>query len=296
MKEEPMNRTQTLSLAALALAGAGAAYALLGKEPVRPPQPQAPLRLRAEGRVVSYPGEDILVSTDLGGTVVQMAVEEGQKVRRGQLLARVDPRRDEAALREAQARLRELEADLVYQESELQRQTALHSQGIASRQALEQSRTQAALAKARKEAAAATAERLGVTVANLRIVAPFDGTVLTRITQPGETVAAGSTLLRLARTDRFRIEAEVDEFDLSRVVVGMPVAVRAEGMENQWRGHVEELPDYVVGRRLKPQDPARPSDTRVLMAKVALDETTRLKLGQRVELELGKGTIQQVMK
>lgn len=283
-----MNRIRTLSLATLALAGAGTAYALLGREPAKPPLAPAPALLRAEGRTVAYPGEDILVSTDLGGTVVQMAAEEGQKVRRGQLLALVDPRRDEAALREALARVRELEADLVFQEAELQRQTTLHAQGIASRQALEQNRTQAELAKARREAATATAERLGITVGKLRIVAPFDGTVLTRIAQPGETVAAGSPLLRLARTDRFRIEAEVDEFDLSRVRIGMPVTVRAEGMEQTWRGHVEELPDFVVGRKLKPQDPARPSDTRVLMAKVALDQATRLKLGQRVELELGK--------
>lgn len=291
-----MKRTNLVILAALLGAGAGATYALLGKEPVQPPPAQALPLLRAEGRVVSYPGEDILVSTDLGGTVVQMAVEEGRKVHRGQLLAWVDPRRDEAALREARARLRELEADLGFQQSELRRQSALHAQGIASRQALDLARTQAELALARKEAASASAERLGVTVAKLRIAAPFAGTVLTRMAQPGETVAAGSALLRLARTDRFRIEAEVDEFDLSRVTLGMPVLVRAEGMEHPWRGHVEELPDYVVGRRLKPQDPARPSDTRVLMAKVALDETTPLRLGQRVELELGKGQIQHSMK
>ena len=41
-------------------------------------------------------------------------------------------------------------------------------------------------------------------------------------------------------------------------------------------------------RRLKPQDPGRPSDTRVLLVKVALDEKTPLKLGQRVEVEITK--------
>ena len=283
-----MRRPLILAALALAMIGAGTTIALCGREPQLPPGPSAPTVLRAEGRVVSYPGEDILVGTDLGGTVVQIPVQEGQKVRRGQLLAEVDPRRDEAALREAQARLRELETDQAFQESELARQAALHRQGIASRQALDQASTQAGLAKARKEAAAATAERLAVTVAKLRIVAPFDGTVLTRISQPGETLAAGSSLLRLARTDRFRVEAEVDEFDLSRVRLGMQVIIKAEGLDRGWRGHIEELPDYVSGRRLKPQDPARPSDTRVLMAKIALDESSSLRLGQRVELELGR--------
>lgn len=283
-----MKRIHATAITALALSGAGAAYALLGRD--RPSQPPAaapaPL-LRAEGRVAGYPGEDLQVGTDLGGTLVQVAVEEGQVVRRGQLLALLDPRRDEAALREARARLQELEADRAFQDSERRRQETLHAQGIASRQALDQVRTQADLARARAEAAAATAERLGVTLAKLRILAPIDGRVLTRLAQPGETVAAGAPLLRLARTDRLRVEAEIDEFDLARIRPGMPVGVRADGQERRWQGRVEEIPEHVVGRKLKPQDPARPTDTRVLLVKVALAQSQGLKLGQRVELDLG---------
>ena len=84
-----------------------------------------------------------------------------------------------------------------------------------------------------------------------------------------------------------RIEAEVDEFDAGRVALGAPVIVRAEGYNNQqWKGRVEEIPDTVVGRRLKPEDPGRPTDTRVLLVKIALDGPTPLKLGQRVEVEI----------
>lgn len=285
-----MNRTRTIALLILTMAGAGAAYALLDRKPPGPSVgPSAPVRLRAEGRVVSYPGEDLQVGSDLGGTLVQVAVEEGQRVRRGQVLALVDPRRDQAALREARARLQELRADLAFQDAERQRQEVLHGQGIASRQALDQARTQADLARARQEAAAASTERLEVTVSKLRILAPIDGTVLTRLAQPGETLPAGAPLLRLARTDRIRVEAEIDEFDLARIRPGLPVEVRAEGQETRWRGRIEEIPDHVVGRKLKPQDPARPTDTRVLLVKVGLEHCAGLKLGQRVELELGTG-------
>ncbi len=51
---------------------------------------------------------------------------------------------------------------------------------------------------------------------------------------------------------------------------------------------MEESPDAVVGRRLKPQDPGKPEDTRVLLVKVALLEPTPLKLGQRVEISIDK--------
>ena len=49
---------------------------------------------------------------------------------------------------------------------------------------------------------------------------------------------------------------------------------------------MEEIPDAVVGRRLKPQDPGKPEDTRVLLVKIALSEPTPLKLGQRVEIRI----------
>ncbi|MES1210824.1 MAG: hypothetical protein ABUL63_00690, partial [Acidobacteriota bacterium] len=92
-----------------------------------------------------------------------------------------------------------------------------------------------------------------------------------------------------------RIEAEVDEFDAGRVTLGSIVKVTAEGFAGQsWKGTVEEIPDAVVGRRLKPQDPGRPSDTRVLLVKVALGEATPLKLGQRVEVEIGAAGAQRV--
>ena len=72
------------------------------------------------------------------------------------------------------------------------------------------------------------------------------------------------------------------------VRLGAAVDVRAEGYAGRsWKGRVEEIPGVVQGRRLKPQDPGRPQDTRVLLVKVALLEPTPLKLGQRVELDIG---------
>ena len=51
-----------------------------------------------------------------------------------------------------------------------------------------------------------------------------------------------------------------------------------------WRGTVEEIPDAVTTRRIKPQDTSKPIDTRVLLVKVAMAEPTPLKLAQRVEI------------
>ncbi|MBI4913542.1 MAG: efflux RND transporter periplasmic adaptor subunit [Acidobacteria bacterium] len=282
-----MKARASATLLLLALASLGAVYALRGRgiPPSSPAGPPSTPPLRAEGRVTAYPGEDVTLGTDLGGTLLPGLAEEGAAIRRGQVLARIDARRDEAARREAEARLREAEADIAFLRKEAARQASLHREGVASRQALEQTQTQLDLALARRGAAEATRDRLEVTLSRLALAAPFDGVVLSRLAQPGETVPPGAQVLRVARLDRTRVEAEVDEFDLSRVRLGAPAQVHAEGLEGSWPGRIEEVPRHVVGRRLKPQDPARPSDTRVLLVKVALEGANPLKLGQRVELE-----------
>ena len=98
---------------------------------------------------------------------------------------------------------------------------------------------------------------------------------------------ATARLATIADLKRIRIEAEVDEFDAGNVTLGADVRISAEGFPNQsWRGYVEEIPNSVVARKIKPEDPGRPIDTRVLLAKIAFKEATPLKLGQRVEVEI----------
>ena len=103
---------------------------------------------------------------------------------------------------------------------------------------------------------------------------------------PRESVSASETIVTIADLSRTRIEAEVDEFDTAHVALGGKVRVSAEGFDKQWMGTIEEIPDAVVSRRIKPQDPSKPIDTRVLLVKVAMNEPTPLKLGQRVDIEI----------
>lgn len=99
---------------------------------------------------------------------------------------------------------------------------------------------------------------------------------------------AGTRLVTIADTNRIRIEAEIDEFDAGKVFLGQSVTITAEGYpDKSWQGKVEEIPDTVTEKNLKPMDPSRPTDARVLQAKIAFKEPTPLKLGQRVKVEMG---------
>ena len=68
------------------------------------------------------------------------------------------------------------------------------------------------------------------------------------------------------------------------------MTIHADGYPGlSWQGRIEEVADSVTVRKLKPQDPGRPTDTRILAVKVAFGETTPLKLGTTVELRIQPG-------
>jgi len=244
-------------------------------------------RVAAEGRVVAYPGAEVIVGTDLAGTIVVLKVQEKDHVRKGQLLAELRSDDYRASLAEARARVVEADADIRLAEAEVERARSLWHKAVGSRQAVDKAERDMDSSRARRATAAATADRLAAVLAKTRIVAPIDGVVVTRHAQAGETLEAGKPIVTIADLSRVRVEAELDEFDSGRVRLDDPVRVTAEGYDGKgWMGRVEEIPDSVVGRKLKPQDPGKPEDTRVLLVKVALLEATPLKLGQRVEIRI----------
>lgn len=253
--------------------------------------PRSPDRVRAEGRLAARAGARVVLGTDLAGRLVFLAEEQAQ-VRSGQLVAEIDASEQRPALAEARARTSEAEAQVRFLAEELARSRRLAEQDAITRAALDRAQHDYDTAVARRDAARADAERLAAVVAKARIVAPFDGVVIAHAAERGETVSAGARLLTLADPTRTRIEAEVDEFDAPRVALGDEAIISVEGHPGeQWSGRVEEVPPDVVPSRLRPQDPGRPSDTNVLLVKIALAGPSPLKLGQRVQVEITRAAV-----
>ena len=101
-----------------------------------------------------------------------------------------------------------------------------------------------------------------------------------------DTVEVAAKIVTIADLNRVQIEAEVDEFDSGRVALGAEFRITAKSFERAaWLAKVEEIPDSVVPRRIRPEDHGRPIDARVVPVKIALAESTPLKLRQRVEIE-----------
>jgi RND family efflux transporter MFP subunit len=243
--------------------------------------------ITAEGRVSAYPDAAVDVSSERAGIVTELPILEKETVRKGDVIAML--RSDDllASIDEAKARVAEANADMQLAQTELGRAKQLWQEEVGSRQAYDRAARDLDAASARKRTALATVERLQADLEKCRILSPIDGVVVTRRVNRGEAVEARQPIVRIADLRRTRIEAEVDEFDAPRISKGAPVSVAITGANDRtWRGHVDEIPDTVTPREIKPEDPGRPTDARVLLVKVAFDEATPLKLGQRVLVKI----------
>lgn len=279
------------------VAGAAAGYWLAagpggpGPAPAqaKTPAPPAPAGVRAEGRVTTYPGAWVTLASEQPGTLVSLRCTEKAAVRRGDTVAMLRHDEARAAVAEARAQVDVAAADMKLAAAEAGRAHDLAAQGFYSEQAVDRADQALASARARLNSAGATARRLEASLDKTRVVAPFAGIVIERLASVGEAVAAGQAICAIADLAQMRVEAEVDEFDAARVRVGDAVRIVAEGHAGAgWPGRIEEVPDAVARPRLRPQDPAKPMDTRVLLVKVALPQAVPLKLGQRVEVVIGR--------
>jgi HlyD family secretion protein len=257
-------------------------------EPTSPTPKSPPVpRVVADGRVAARPGAEVTVGTEAGGTVVNLPAAEKAKVRKGDLLVEFQADDQKAALADAEAKLAEAEAEFAYQNGEFQRRSKAKTDAKQFVSDLEGTRRDLAVAESRRRSANAAIARCRSALARTRVVSPIDGVVLARHVEAGEFAPPGSRLVTVCDLSRLRIEAEVDEFDAGRIAPGDLATITAEGHgEAAWTGTVEEVPDRVAERTLRPEDPGRPSDTRVLLVKIAPEKPLPLKLGQQVEVEI----------
>jgi RND family efflux transporter MFP subunit len=249
---------------------------------------ETPQNVLAEGRVAVPAGSEITVGAELNGKLVRLLVKEQDHVKAGDVLAEVDVKEQQAALNEAWARVKEAGADVDFAARERKRSQQLWNSNVVAEATLDRSVHDSSAAESHRSSLLAGASRISANIAKSKIIAPIDGTVTQRLVDAGEMVAAGAPIVTITNLSSLRIEAELGEFDTARVRLGADVTIRAEGYDARWHGKVAEIPDRVVPRSLKPLDPSRPVDTRVLIVKVELTEPVPLKLGQRVEVEVAR--------
>jgi HlyD family secretion protein len=207
----------------------------------------------------------VTVGSEIVGTVAERLVTDGDRVRAGDVVARLRDdealarvREAEAALAQietrdrpaAQAALREADARLAQAEREAARQRELAERGLVARQSLERADEALAVAKAQAERArvAARAAAPGGTdetllrqrletarslLAKTEIRSLVDGVVLRRLAEPGDVVGAGRGIVEVARDGDTEIVAQVDERNLGTLAVGQSAIASSDAFPDR---------------------------------------------------------------
>jgi RND family efflux transporter MFP subunit len=176
------------------------------------------------------PVQQAMLSTRLMGTVLDVAVREGDFVRRGQPLLRIDSRDLEAKASQLDASLAEAQA--VHAEAELhaRRMRALHDDDAAPRAQLDAAETALVRSRSGVEAVRAGALELAAVREYATVRAPFDGVVISRMVDPGSFAAPGAPLLIVHDVSALRVSGTAAPELARRLGRGQQVTVHIEGV------------------------------------------------------------------
>ena len=243
-----MKRVSIIALLLIAIIGASA-YLYWRLQP----DPQPGQLVYGSGRIEA---DEVRVSPEIPGRLVEQRLREGEAVRAGDLIARIDPVDFELQAGQASAQLTaahrsasQIDAQTHLarhhaetSQSDLARYETLRRKGWVTVQQLDVRRNaymaatdqvsvlrqQRAQADAQSDVAARSLALARERLARTRLFSPLSGRVLERLAEPGEVVAAGQPVAVIANLGRVRLKVFVSEADLGRLRLGAPAQIRVD--------------------------------------------------------------------
>ncbi|HEX7680370.1 MAG TPA: efflux RND transporter periplasmic adaptor subunit, partial [Thermoanaerobaculia bacterium] len=188
----------------------------------------------------------VSVGTQVSGQVAALLVDYNDVVKKGQLLARIDPTLAQQAVVDAQANLDKVRAQLLQGQRDYNRNRELTAAGLLAKSAFEQSASSLDVARADVKSAQVALDKARQNLAYTNIYAPIDGVVVDRNVQQGQTVAASLSApqLFLIANDlaHMQILAQVGESDIAQIKEGQPVSFSVQALPNQkFKGTVQQV-------------------------------------------------------
>jgi RND family efflux transporter MFP subunit len=236
-------------------------------EVVQPQRASLPERIAFSGPLVAP--NTALLRARMPGTLLALTVAEGDRVKAGQVLGRIDMAELAPRIAERSAMLDSARASLAQAERTHASNERLAAQSFISPNALDSSRAQVDTARAALAAAQATLETTRVGQRDATLVAPIAGIVAKRHVLPGEKVSAEQQVLTIVDLARLELAANVGTHEVARLTPGMLVQVRVEGHDAALTGQLARIA------------PAAEAGTRSIGVTVALaNAQERLRAGQ----------------
>ena len=215
------------------------------------------------------------VKAKVAGEVREVLVREGEAVKAGQVLARIDASEYQSRLEQARGSLQAARAQLAIAAKARDNNQALVAQGFISQNAYDNAASQYDFARANVESAQGVLDVAQKALSDSVVRAPIAGTVASRSVQPGEKVSVDSRLLDLVDLRQLELEAAVPTTDVLQIATGQQAEVRLEGLPEALTGQVVRI------------NPATQAGSRSVMTYIQIDNPQgRLKAGMFGQAEI----------
>lgn len=184
------------------------------------------------GTLAALPNQDVRVSSLVAGRIAEMNVAEGDAVRTGQVLARLDDRTYRDQLQQTEAAAAQAKATLENAVATLKRNEDLFQRGIAARKDLEDARTQENVAAAAMRQAEAVLELARLQVARTEVASPLNGRVAKRFVNLGEQVdgTAAQPVVEVANLNEVELLGNLPAAYLAKVSIGETLIVTTDAL------------------------------------------------------------------
>jgi RND family efflux transporter MFP subunit len=206
--------------------------------------------LTASGYVVAR--RKAVVSSKIQGRLAQLKVEEGSRVREGEIFARLESTDYEASVRRAEAAVQRAEADLAENRRQLALSERLFLEKVVSDDTVEAARSRVRVAEAQLSQNQADLNFAQASLANTQIRAPFTGVVVKKMAEVGESVApippgvnistASGAIVALADLDTLEVEADVAEANVAKLGPNQPAEASVEAFpERRYKAILRQI-------------------------------------------------------
>jgi multidrug resistance efflux pump len=182
----------------------------------------------------------VTIAPDVSGFVTEILVKDNQKVKRGDVVMRIDRARFALALQQAKAVLAGRQATLDAAEADLKRYRDLSTAAI-SQQKQEQILAAQLLAKASYDQGVADEALAQLNLDRSEVQAPVDGIISNMELRPGTYVSAGKGVMALVDSASLHVDGYFEETKLPRIHIGDAVDIHLMGDSSKLTGHVESI-------------------------------------------------------
>ncbi len=175
--------------------------------------------------------QSAMVKARVVGELLDLVVREGDAVKAGQVIARIDPTEYQARERQAQQQADAAKAQVDIAQKQFDNNKALLEQGFISPTALQNAAASLSGAKATHLAAIAALDVARKALDDATVRAPISGQIAQRLAQPGERVGLDARIVEVVNLSQLELEAALPATDASLVRTGMKAQLKVEGVE-----------------------------------------------------------------